>query len=137
MHRPTLLALATLALPAALSAQVVTGRYTAAGPLLTETRQIVLLPNEVVGFRINGTSEGARTLRVTTGHLIEGRLYHAVAIITPRDGSKPLRAEGTLSTETPELNVGILPKGEYLVTVHLEDLYTGDVRDAKNKVVLR
>lgn len=137
MHRPTLLALATLALPAALSAQVVTGRYTAAGPLLTESRQIVLLPNEVVGFRIVGATEENRTIRVTTGHLLEGRLYHAVAMITPRDGSKPIRAEGTLSTETPELNVGILPKGEYLVTVHLEDLYSGDVRDAKNKVVLR
>jgi len=137
MHRPTLLALATLALPAALSAQQLTGRYTAAGPLLTETRQIVLLPSEVVGFRITGTSEATRTLRVTTGHLLEGRLYHAVAIITPRDGSKPIRAEGTLSIETPELNVGTLVKGEYLVTVHLEDMYTGDVRDAKNKVVLR
>ena len=137
MRRTTLLALATLALPAALSAQVNTGRYTAAGPLLNETRQIVLLPSEVVGFRITGTSEETRNLRVTTGHLLVGRLYHAVAIITPRDGSQPIRAEGTLSVETPELNVGSLAKGEYLVTVHLEDLYTGDVRDAKNKVVLR
>jgi hypothetical protein len=137
MRRTTLLALATLALPAALSAQVNTGRYTAAGPLLNETRQIVLLPSEVVGFRITGTSEATRNLRVTTGHLLVGRLYHAVAIITPRDGSQPIRAEGTLSVETPELNVGSLAKGEYLVTVHLEDLYTGDVRDAKNKVVLR
>lgn len=136
MRHPTLLALATLALPAALSAQQVTGRYTAAGPLLNETRQIVLLPSEVVGFRIIGTSEETRTIRVTTGHLLEGRLYHAVAMITPRDGSKPIRAEGTLSTGTPELNIGNLAKGEYLVTVHLEDLYTGDVRDAKNKVVL-
>jgi hypothetical protein len=136
MHRPTLLALATLALPAALSAQVNTGRYTAAGPLLNETRQLVLLPNEVVGFRIIGTSEETRTIRVTTGHLLEGRLYHAVAVVTPRDGSQPIRAEGTLSTVTPELNVGALPKGEYVVTVHLEDLYTGDVRDAKNRVVL-
>jgi hypothetical protein len=137
MHRPTLLAVAILALPAALSAQQLSGRYTAAGPLLDETRHIVLLPNEVVGFRITGTSEQARNLRVTTGHLLEGRLYHAVAVLTPRDGSTPIRAEGTLSHGSPELNVGTLADGEYVVTIHLEDLATGDVRDAKNKVVLR
>ncbi len=136
MHRPTLLALATLALPAALSAQQASAGYTSGNPLLTETRQIVLLPTEVVGFRILGETEGARSLRVTTGHLVAGRLYHTVAIITPRDGSAPLRAEGTLSDESPELNVGTLPDGEYLVSVHMEDLATGEVRDAKNKVVL-
>ncbi|HEX7917924.1 MAG TPA: hypothetical protein VF454_00900 [Gemmatimonadales bacterium] len=102
---------------------------------LSDPRRVALLPNEVVGFRILG--DQARTLRVSTGHLREGRLYHAVARIVPSDGSPATRVEGTVSAETPTLQIGTLPAGEYIITVHLEDYATGSTRDARNKVVLR
>ncbi|MEO6068820.1 MAG: hypothetical protein ABJB33_07510 [Gemmatimonadota bacterium] len=65
-----------------------------------------------------------------------GRYYHAVAWITPRDGSSLLRAEGTVSADAPELSLGALPAGEYVI-IHLEDYASGATRDARNKVVLR
>lgn len=102
---------------------------------LSDPRRVALLPNEVVGFRILG--DQARTLRVSTGHLREGRLYHAVARIVPTDGSPATRVEGTVSADTPTLQIGTLPAGEYIITVHLEDYATGSTRDARNKVVLR
>ena len=141
MRRTALVSLLLLAAPAALAAQGANAirleRDALAIRQLSETRRIALLPNETVGFRILGATGGTRTLRVTTGHLVSGRLYHAVAHITPRDGSSPLRAEGTVSIEAPRLSLGALPAGEYIITMHLEDLATGSTRDARNKVVLR
>lgn len=104
---------------------------------LSETRRLALLPSEAVGFRVVGTADVGRSLRVSTGHLREGRLYHAVARIIPRDGSPALRAEGTVSAESPSIQVGALPAGEYTITVHLEDYASGATRDARNNVVLR
>jgi len=112
-------------------------RESPAVAVLSETRRLALLPNETVGFRVLGTAEQGRSLRVSTGHLREGRLYHAVARIIPRDGSPALRVEGTVSTDAPSIDVGALPAGEYTITVHLEDYATGATRDAQNNVVLR
>lgn len=147
MRRSTLLALPSLALgtclvlaPAALAAQGPnpTGVYREEIALrnLSETRRIMLLPNETVGFRVLGATNEARVLRVSTGHLVEGRLYSAVAVVTPRDGGAVRRTEGTISVDAPVLNLGTLPDGEYLITMHLEDLSSGSTRDARNKVVL-
>ena len=141
MRRTPFLALALLAAPAALAAQ---GAQTSTVTLeqlaiqnLSDYRRLDLLPNETVGFRIVGASAETRTMRVTTGHLRAGHLYTATAIITPRDGSPTLRAEGTISTDSPTLSLGTLPDGAYLITMHLEDLLTGSTRDAKSSVVLR
>ena len=112
-------------------------RESPAVAVLSETRRLALLPSETVGFRVLGTAEAGRSLRVSTGHLREGRLYHAVARIFPRDGSPALRVEGTVSTEAPAIQVGALPAGDYTITVHLEDYATGATRDARNNVALR
>jgi hypothetical protein len=104
---------------------------------LSETRRLSLLPNETVGFRVLGDAGQARILRVSTGHLRQGRLYHTVARIFPRDGSPAMRVEGTVSAEVPTIEIGDLPAGEYMIVVHLEDYATGAFRDARNKVVLR
>ena len=104
---------------------------------LSESRRLPLLPNETVGFRVLGTAEQGRAIRVSTGHLREGRLYHSVAQILPHDGSPALRVEGTVSADAPMIQVGALPAGEYTILVHLEDYATGATRDARNKVVLR
>ena len=104
---------------------------------LSEPRRLALLPNEAVGFRVVGSADAGRSLRVSTGHLREGRLYHAVARIIPHDGSATLRAEGTVSAESPSIQVGALPAGEYTITVRLEDYATGATRNARNNVVLR
>lgn len=138
MRRLVLPLLLLSGLPALAVAQDVNARYeNPAVRALSETRRLALLPNESVGFRILGTAEVGRTLRISTGHLREGRLYHAVARIIPHDGSAPLRAEGTVSADAPTIEVGALPAGEYTVVVHLEDYATGATRDARNKVVLR
>jgi len=139
--RRTLLPLLFLALPAALAAQmpqdVNARKEELAIQMLSETRRLPLLPNETVGFRVLGENGARRSIRFTTGHLITGRLYHAVATIIPSDGSPTLRAEGTLSVDTPTLDVGALPSGGYYIKVHLEDIATGATRDARNNVVLR
>src|ERR1041385_5757065 len=110
MRRTALLALALAALPAALAAQESSYALELnAFRSFSDTRQIALLPNETVGFRILGTANDARTMRVTTGHLKAGHLYTATAIITPRDGSPSLKAEGTISTDVPILSLGALP----------------------------
>lgn len=138
MRRTSLLALALLAVPAALAAQATTVDLEARTiNNFYETTRLSLLPNETVGFRVVRTSPTARVMRVTTGHLTDGHLYTATAIITPRDGSPTLRAEGTISTESPTLSLGALPDGAYVITMHLEDLLTGSTRDAKSSVVLR
>jgi hypothetical protein len=137
MRRTPLLALALLVAPAALAAQMSSATLEdLAIRNLNETRRLALLPNETVGFRILGTSTEARTMRMTTGHLVAGHLYNAVAQITPRNGSPTLRAEGTISTDAPRLDLGVLPAGAYLITMHLEDLATGSTRDAKSSVIL-
>jgi hypothetical protein len=102
-----------------------------------DLRRLDVLPSLSVGFKVVGDADQGRILRVSGGHLVSGRLYHAIAFITPRDGSAPLRAEGTISAEAPGLAVGALPAGEYTITIHLEDVATGVTRDARNKVVLR
>lgn len=139
--RRTLLPLLLLVAPAALAAQmpqdVNARKEELAIQMLSETRRLPLLPNETVGFRVLGETGERRTIRFTTGHLIYGRLYHAVATIIPGDGSPALRAEGTLSVDTPMLDVGALPAGGYYIKVHLEDIATGATRDARNSVVLR
>lgn len=139
MRRLTALSLLLVAAtPAVLSAQDVNARRESLSLLaLSETRRLPLLPSESVGFRVFGAADKARALRVSTGHLVAGRYYHAVARIVPRDGSTPLRTEGTISSDAPQLDLGLLPAGEYLITVHLEDYATGSTRDARNKVVLR
>lgn len=140
MRRSTLLALLLLAAPTALAAQ---GPNTStvyqeniALRNLSESRRLMLLPNETVGFRILGESNEARVLRASTGHLVEGRLYHTIVTVTPRDGGPVRRTEGTISVDAPLITLGTLPDGEYIVTMHLEDLASGSTRDAKNKVVL-
>lgn len=138
MRRTHLLVLALLALPAGLAAQVSTVTLEQlAIKNLNETRRLDLLPNETVGFRILGTADAARTMKVTTGHLIYGHLYRAIAVVVPRNGAPTLQAEGTVSTESPTLSLGVLPAGAYLITMHLEDLATESTRDAKSSVVLR
>lgn len=139
MRRSSILALtALLAAPAALSAQAIASqRDHLAIAVLSEPRRLNLLPSEVVGFRVTGEASVGRILRVSTGNLVSGRLYHAIALVTPHDGSSPLRAEGTLSADTPRLALGALPAGGYTIRVHLEDFATGATRDARNKVVLR
>ena len=139
--RRTLLPLLLLVAPAALAAQMpqdVNARQEElAIRMLSETRRLPLLPNETVGFRVLGENGQRRTIRFTTGHLITGRLYRAVATIIPTDGSPTLRAEGTMSADSPILDVGALPAGGYYVRVHLEDIATGATRDARNNVMLR
>lgn len=137
MRRTPFLALVLLVAPAALAAQMSSAALEdQAIRTLNDTRRLALLPNETVGFHILGTSGEARTMRMTTGHLVAGHLYTAVALITPRNGSPTLRAEGTISTDAPRLDLGVLPAGAYLVTMHLEDLATGSTRDAKSSVIL-
>lgn len=121
----------------AVAQDIYTRRESPALVALSEPRRLTLLPNETVGFRVLGDADQGRTLRVSTGHLREGRLYYAVARILPRDGSAALRVEGTVSTDAPRITLGNLPAGEYTITVHLEDYLTGATRDARNKVVLR
>ena len=139
--RRTLLPLLLLALPAALAAQmpqdVNARKEELAIQMLSDTRRLPLLPNETIGFRVLGENGERRTIHFTTGHLITGRLYHTVATIIPSDGSPALRAEGTLSVDSPTLDVGALPAGGYYIRVHLEDMATGATRDARNNVVLR
>lgn len=138
MHRTTLFSLLLLAAPAGLAAQVSSvDLETRAINNFYETRRLALLPNETVGFRILGAAEAPRTMRVTTGHLLAGHLYRAVATITPRSGAKAIVAEGTVSPDSPTLALGILPAGAYIVTMHLEDLATESTRDAKSSVILR
>lgn len=141
MRRTALLALVFLAAPAALAAQDQTQtsayREQLALRILSETRRLDLLPNESVGFRIVGATAAARSLRITTGHLAQGHLYQALFRIVPRDGGNPLRIEGTVSADAPSIAIGALPAGEYVISMHLEDLSSGDTRDAQNKVVLR
>jgi hypothetical protein len=140
MRRSTILSLVVLALPASLAAQYVGTQHGDRGSLgiaaLSEPRRLNLLPSEVVGFRVTGEASVGRILRVSAGHLVSGRLYYAVAMVTPRDGSAPIRAEGTLSADAPRLPLGTLPAGAYTIRVHLEDVATGATRDATNKVVL-
>jgi hypothetical protein len=104
---------------------------------LTEGRRVFILPSEVMGFRVTGEAGGARTLRVSTGHLSEAHLYHAIATVTPRDGSQALRIEGTVDVNTPSLLLGNLSDGEYLMAITLTDLTDGSTRAATNRVVLR
>lgn len=137
MRGTILLSVTLLAVPAALAAQSNTVQLEQrAVQNWNDIRLIALLPNEVVGFRVLGSAE-ARTMRVTTGHMVAGHLYHAVATILPRDGSRALRAEGTISADVPRLSLGALPDGGYIISMHLEDLLTGSTRDAKSSVILR
>ena len=109
MRFPISLVLALVATPAILTAQ-----YTNQEPnemamrVLTEGRRVFILPSEVMGFRVTGEAGENRNLRVSTGHLAEGHLYHAIATITPRNGTAALRTEGTLDTNTPSLSLGAL-----------------------------
>lgn len=144
MRSATLVPLLLLALPAVAAAQssanyggVAGRRESPAIEALSDTRRLALLPSEAVGFRVLGTADQARTLRVSTGHLRAGRLYHTAVRIVPRDGSAARFVEGTVSAEVPAITIGDLPAGEYTITVHLEDYATGATRDARNKVVLR
>jgi len=138
MRYPIAIALSLVVLPAALNAQYSgPGKNDLAMQTLSEGRRIIVLPIEVMGFRITGETGEVRNLRVSTGHLSEGHLYLAIATITPRDGSAALRTEGTLDINTPSLSLGALPDGEYLVTIALTDLTDGSTRDAANRVVLR
>lgn len=137
MRRTALLSLVLATAPALLAAQATTVQLEdRAIQNLSDTRRLALLPNETVGFRVVGGAT-LRTMRVTTGHLVAGHLYHAVALIQPRDGSRALRAEGTVSSDDPRLSLGTLPDGGYVISMHLEDLLTGSTRDAKSSVVLR
>lgn len=138
MRYPIAIAFALVALPATLNAQYANQEPNElAMRALSESRRIYVLPNEVMGFRVTGETGATRNLRVSTGHLSEGHLYHAIATITPRDGSAALRAEGTLDLNTPSLSLGALADGEYLITIKLTDLTDGSTRDAINRVVLR
>lgn len=131
------LAFALLATPAFLTAQSAPmEKNEMAMRALTEGRRVFILPSEVMGFRVTGEANGARTLRVSTGHLVEMHLYHAIATVTPRDGSQALRIEGTVDINTPSLSLGELKDGEYLIAVHLTDLTDGSTREASNRVVL-
>ncbi len=134
---PLLLTIAPVALAAQMPQDVNARREELAIRMLSETRRLPLLPNETVGFRVLGQDGQRRTIRFTTGHLITGRLYRAVATIIPSDGSPTLRTEGTLSVESPTIDVGALPAGGYYIRVHLEDMATGATRDARNNVVLK
>lgn len=138
MRCTTLLSLLLVAAPVVLAAQDMAAKRENPGiAVLSETRRLPLLPNETVGFRVLGENGRRRTIRFTTGHLLAGRLYHAVATIIPSDGSPALHTEGTLNVDTPTIDVGALPAGGYYIKVHLEDMATGATRDARNKVVLR
>src|ERR1041385_425394 len=139
MRRTTLFSLFLLAAPAALAAQVQTtvAREEQTNRFYFDTHRLALLPNETVGFRVLGSAAEARTMRVTTGHLLAGPLYRAVAVMIPRNGGPALQAEGTISTDTPTLSLGVLPAGAYVITMHLEDLATDATRDAKSSVILR
>jgi len=138
MRFPISLALALVATPALLSAQAPgQEKNELAMRILTEGRRVFILPSEVMGFRITGETGENRDLRVSTGHLAEGHLYHAIATVTPRDGSAALRTEGTIDINTPSLSLGALPDGEYLISIMLTDLTDGSTRDATNRVVLR
>ena len=132
------LALALLGFPVALTAQAANLEPNEhAMRALSEGRRAYILPSEVMGFRVTGEAGEIRTIRVSTGHMVEGHLYHAIATITPRDGSAALRTEGTLDSNSPSLPLGTLADGEYLITVKLTDLRDGSTRDASNRVVLR
>ena len=139
MRRLILPLLVLAAVPASASAQVLVNRNreSLAIQSLSDPRRLMLFPNQSVGFRVLGDADGSRTLRVTTGHLESGRLYHAVARIVPQDGSAPRLVEGTVSTAVPTMDIGELPAGAYVVTVHLEDFASGVERNARSKVVLR
>lgn len=138
MRRFALPLLLLSGLPALAVAQDVNARKENPAILaLSETRRLTLLPNETVGFRVLGGADQGRTLRVSAGHLREGRLYHTIARIIPRDGSQALRVEGTVSADTPTIEIGSLPAGEYTILVHLEDYASGATRNARNRVVLR
>jgi hypothetical protein len=138
MRYPIAIAFALVVIPAALSAQTMgQEKNELAMRVLTEGRRVFILPNEVMGFRITGETGEVRNLRVSTGHLAEGHLYHAIATVTPRDGSAALRTEGTLDINTPSLSLGALADGEYLISIKLTDLTDGSTRDATNRVVLR
>jgi hypothetical protein len=138
MRRLTLAVVATLALPATLSAQGATSVQMEALAIqnLSELRRFHLLPNETVGFRVLGGAE-ERSLRLTTGHLTDGRLYHATVSITEAGSTSVRRLEGTVSADAAVLALGALPNGEYRITVELADLATGATRGARSRVILR
>ncbi len=138
MRRLTLTVIAALALPATLSAQGATSVEMENHAIrnLSELRRFHLLPSELVGFRILGDAQ-ERSLRVTTGHLEDGRLYQATVRITEVGGTSTRRLEGTVSTEAAVIALGELPDGEYRITVELADLATGATRGAKSRVILR
>jgi hypothetical protein len=138
MRRLTLALVAVLALPATLSAQGATSvqMEDLAIQNLSELRRFHLLPNETVGFRVLGGAD-ARNLRLTTGHLTAGRLYHATVTITEVGGTSLRRLEGTVSTDAALIALGDLPDGEYRITVELADMATGATRGAKSRVILR
>lgn len=138
MRRLTIAVLAALALPATLNAQGTSSvqMEDLAIRSLSETRRLMLLPSETVGFRITGTSAD-RSLRVTTGHLVEARFYQARVTITEVGGKTIRTIDGTVSTDAPTLALGALPDGEYRIAVELADLGTGGVRAARSRVVLR
>lgn len=138
MRRLVLTVLATIALPAALSAQGATSvqMEDLAIQNLSELRRFHLLPNETVGFRVLGSAE-ARRVRLTTGHLTAGRLYQATITITEAGATSTRRLEGTVSTDAAIIPIGALPDGEYRITVELADLATGATRGARSRVILR
>jgi hypothetical protein len=138
MRRLTLAVLAALALPAALSAQGASSvqMEDLAIRNLSETRRLMLLPNETVGFRVLGTASD-RSLRVTTGHLVEGRFYQARVTITEVGGTTLRTIDGTISSDAPTLDIGALADGDYRIAVELADLGTGGIRAARSRVVLR
>jgi hypothetical protein len=138
MRHLTLAIAAALALPATLSAQGASSvqMEDLAIRTLSETRRLHLLPNESVGFRVVGTPS-ARSLRVTTGHLVEGRFYQARVTIADVGGSSLRTIDGTISTDAAALDLGALAAGEYRIVVELADLGTGATRAAKSRVVLR
>jgi hypothetical protein len=138
MRRLTLAVVAALALPATLSAQGASSvqMEDLAIRTLSETRRLHLLPSETVGFRVLGAST-ARSLRVTTGHLVEGRFYQARVTITEVGGTTQRTIDGTVSTDAPTLDLGALADGEYRIVVELADLGTGALRAARSRVVLR
>jgi hypothetical protein len=138
MRHTIAVALALVVAPAALTAQAGgQEKNELAMRILTEGRRVFILPSEVMGFRVTGEAGALRSLRVSTGHLTEGHLYHAVATVTPKDGSAAMQIEGTLDINTPALPLGTLTDGEYLIAVTLTDLTDGSTRDATNRVVLR
>ena len=103
---------------------------------LSDQRVLDLLPDQSVGFRVVPAAGGAKAIRFTTGHLRAGHLYHAVALVIPRDGGQPHRAEGTISVEVPLLGVGALADGSYEIRMELSDLASGSRRTGSNRVVL-